>query len=51
MENLKNEADVSEPLSIFQSREPLGTGGGETERLEAFKAFSHSMDVRDVKVG
>ena len=48
---LEYDADVCEPLSVLKSREPFGTGGRETERLEALKALPHSMDIGDVQVG
>lgn len=51
MYNLENETDVIEPLSVFKCREPLVTGGRQTESLEALKTLPHGMDIGDVQVG
>ena len=48
---LENEAEIIDPLCVLQSRVPLGTDGGQTDRPEGVIAVSHGMNVRDVKVG
>ena len=47
---LKNEADVSDPLCVLESREPLGIGGRETDTLQPLITLSHCVDVGDVEI-